>query len=177
MSTPNNRRVHIAVIGAGPGGLCMGKRLLDEGIDDFVLLEVRWGGRRLEPEPLPRVRVRRAVGALLVLVRGQARLVQALGTQPRDPQVHAAGRREVRPAPHVRLGDGVRRAVWHEPSASWTLTLDDGATVTADIVVSAIGMFNDLAQPDIDGLDTFAGTMFHSAQWTGTTTSPVSASP
>jgi cation diffusion facilitator CzcD-associated flavoprotein CzcO len=31
--------VRIAIIGAGPGGLCMGKRLLDEGFDDFVLLE------------------------------------------------------------------------------------------------------------------------------------------
>src|SRR3954447_19603519 len=29
----------IAIIGAGPGGLCMGKRLLDEGFDDFVILE------------------------------------------------------------------------------------------------------------------------------------------
>lgn len=29
----------VAIIGAGPGGLCMAKRLLDEGIEDFVLLE------------------------------------------------------------------------------------------------------------------------------------------
>ena len=33
------RKLRIAIIGAGPGGLCMGKRLLDEGFDDFVLLE------------------------------------------------------------------------------------------------------------------------------------------
>ena len=34
-----SRALRIAIIGAGPGGLCMGKRLLDEGFDDFVLLE------------------------------------------------------------------------------------------------------------------------------------------
>ena len=30
---------HVAIVGAGPGGLCMGKRLLDEGFDNFVIVE------------------------------------------------------------------------------------------------------------------------------------------
>jgi cation diffusion facilitator CzcD-associated flavoprotein CzcO len=33
------------------------------------------------------------------------------------------------------------------------------------VVVSALGMFNDLAWPDIEGLDSFVGTSFHSARW------------
>ena len=33
------RELRIAIIGAGPGGLCTGKALLDEGIDTFVILE------------------------------------------------------------------------------------------------------------------------------------------
>ena len=45
------------------------------------------------------------------------------------------------------------------------MTLESGDTVDADVVVSAIGMFNDLAWPDIEGLDSFRGTMFHSARW------------
>ena len=32
-------KVGIAIVGAGPGGLCMAKELLDAGIDDFTLLE------------------------------------------------------------------------------------------------------------------------------------------
>ena len=67
--------------------------------------------------------------------------------------------------PHVRPGDGVRRAVWDDRSASRTLTLDSGPQQVADVVVSAIGMFNDLAWPEVEGLDRFWGTQFHSAQW------------
>src|SRR4029450_179258 len=40
-----------------------------------------------------------------------------------------------------------------------------GRTITSDVVVSAIGMFNEIAVPDIPGLDSFAGTLFHSARW------------
>ena len=67
--------------------------------------------------------------------------------------------------PHVRLNSGVERATWDDASATWELSLADGTGLTADIVVSAIGMFNGLTWPSIDGLESFAGTMFHSAQW------------
>jgi cation diffusion facilitator CzcD-associated flavoprotein CzcO len=67
--------------------------------------------------------------------------------------------------PHCRFGDAVKRARWDEAAAEWTLELASGRTVTADVVVSAIGMFNEIAVPDIPGLDSFAGPRFHSARW------------
>jgi cation diffusion facilitator CzcD-associated flavoprotein CzcO len=67
--------------------------------------------------------------------------------------------------PHSRFGDGVRRARWDEAAARWTLELDSGRSVAADVVVSAIGMFNEIARPEIPGLDAFAGACFHSARW------------
>ena len=39
MNAPVVRRVHVAVIGAGHSGLCMGIRLKQAGIEDFVILE------------------------------------------------------------------------------------------------------------------------------------------
>jgi cation diffusion facilitator CzcD-associated flavoprotein CzcO len=59
----------------------------------------------------------------------------------------------------------VRAARWDEDHARWTLELASGETLEADVVVSAIGMFNELAWPEIEGLDSFAGTTFHSARW------------
>ena len=35
----------------------------------------------------------------------------------------------------------------------------------ADILVSARGTLNDIAWPDIKGLDTFSGPVMHSAAW------------
>ena len=57
----------------------------------------------------------------------------------------------------ARAGTRRRRAGrWSSPRA---------ASPHADVVVSAIGMFNEIALPDIPGLDCFAGTLFHSARW------------
>jgi cation diffusion facilitator CzcD-associated flavoprotein CzcO len=67
--------------------------------------------------------------------------------------------------PHCRFGDGVSRAVWNDDAARWTLDLESGEKVEADIFVSAIGMFNELNYPTIEGLGDFAGTCFHSARW------------
>ncbi|MBM3692722.1 MAG: NAD(P)/FAD-dependent oxidoreductase [Actinobacteria bacterium] len=166
MNAPGTDRVRIAVIGAGPGGLCMGKRLLDEGIDDFVLLEKSdgvGGTWNLNRYPGCECDVQSALYSFSFEIKPD--WSKPYGTQPEilAYMEHVAEKYGV--LPHVRLGRSVRRAVWDEPTATWTLTLDDGATVTADVVVSAIGMFNDLAWPDIDGLDDFAGTLFHSAQW------------
>ena len=42
-ATARPRNLRIAIIGAGPGGLCMGIRLKQAGFDDFVLLEKSQG--------------------------------------------------------------------------------------------------------------------------------------
>jgi cation diffusion facilitator CzcD-associated flavoprotein CzcO len=66
---------------------------------------------------------------------------------------------------HCRFNDGVSRAEWNDDDSYWSLELESGNLVDAEIVVSAIGMFNELVWPDIDGLDSFEGKSFHSARW------------
>jgi cation diffusion facilitator CzcD-associated flavoprotein CzcO len=67
--------------------------------------------------------------------------------------------------PHCRFDAEVTRARWDDERSDWTLELASGEAVRADVVVSAIGMFNDLVYPDIEGLEDFEGTSFHSARW------------
>jgi cation diffusion facilitator CzcD-associated flavoprotein CzcO len=166
MDDVHDQRVRVAIIGAGPGGLCMGKRLLDEGIEDFVLLERSdgvGGTWHLNRYPGCECDVQSALYSFSFEFK--ADWSKPYGTQPEILAYmrHVAEKYGV--MPHVRLGNGVSRATWNEAAATWTLTLDDGDTITADVVVSAIGMFNELSWPDIDGLHDFAGTLFHSAQW------------
>lgn len=66
---------------------------------------------------------------------------------------------------HCRFGDAVQRARWDEDTAQWRIELASGRMVVADVVVSAIGMFNELTFPAIPGLGDFAGTCFHAARW------------
>jgi cation diffusion facilitator CzcD-associated flavoprotein CzcO len=67
--------------------------------------------------------------------------------------------------PHCRFGCEVARVDWQEDRSRWTLTMAGGETEEADVVVSAVGMFNDLVYPEIEGRDTFEGIAFHSARW------------
>jgi cation diffusion facilitator CzcD-associated flavoprotein CzcO len=67
--------------------------------------------------------------------------------------------------PHLRLHTAVIAATWNDDDATWDLELSDGEVVTADVVVSGLGQLNLPHIPDIEGLERFEGTVFHSARW------------
>ncbi|CAN5404080.1 NAD(P)/FAD-dependent oxidoreductase [soil metagenome] len=66
---------------------------------------------------------------------------------------------------HARLGNGVASQTWSDETASWHLTLDDGSTLEAEVVVNGVGPLSTPIVPNIAGLDRFDGPAFHSAQW------------
>ena len=168
MSEPAARRRNprIAIIGAGPGGLCMAIRLQQAGFEDFVLLEKGAGvGGTWFHNRYPG-----CACDLPALLYSFSFAVKADWSRPYAPQAEILDYMEGLAKEHdllrrCRFGSGVRAARWDEARAAWTLDLDSGETVEADVVVSALGMFNHIVRPDIPGLDSFAGTSFHSARW------------
>lgn len=66
-------------------------------------------------------------------------------------------------APLLELGVEVTELV-HDGSC-WQVSLADGRTDRADLVVAATGVLHHPKVPDIPGLSTFAGPWFHSARW------------
>ncbi|WP_404429752.1 NAD(P)/FAD-dependent oxidoreductase [Microbacterium lacus] len=62
----------------------------------------------------------------------------------------------------TRFGAEVVAAEW---SGMWTVTFADGSTAEVDILVSAVGQLSNPLQPAIPGADSFAGSVFHSADW------------
>ncbi|WP_332662763.1 flavin-containing monooxygenase [Aeromicrobium sp.] len=73
--------------------------------------------------------------------------------------------------PLVRFDTEVVAARWSDNSSTWTVTCRDPSTdsgtreETVDILVSAVGQLSRPTLPRIEGIDSFAGTSFHSAQW------------
>lgn len=60
-------------------------------------------------------------------------------------------------------------AEWIEDAALWRLQMRDATgrieTVEAHVVISATGLFNKPKKPDIAGLDSFEGRIFHTTEW------------
>ena len=64
---------------------------------------------------------------------------------------------------HVRFGDAVTRL--EHGRDGWTITTQSGYTDQADVVIAATGVLHHPRYPDINGLESFAGSAFHSARW------------
>lgn len=65
---------------------------------------------------------------------------------------------------HIRFGTEVTRATWDEHAQHWVLETTNGRW-TADAFVAATGALSQPKDPDIPGLERFAGKKFHSARW------------
>jgi cation diffusion facilitator CzcD-associated flavoprotein CzcO len=63
----------------------------------------------------------------------------------------------------IRYGTEVRRLEYD--GLRWRIELSTGQRDEADVVIAATGVLHHPRYPDIDGLDEFAGPLFHSARW------------
>jgi cation diffusion facilitator CzcD-associated flavoprotein CzcO len=64
---------------------------------------------------------------------------------------------------YVRLGDEVVGCEFTE--GRWRLTTTSGHHDEVDVVIAATGVLHHPKYPDIEGLYTFGGAMFHSSRW------------
>jgi cation diffusion facilitator CzcD-associated flavoprotein CzcO len=67
----------------------------------------------------------------------------------------------------IRYGNEVRRLEYRpdQRGSCWRIETSTGERDEADVVIAATGVLHHPRYPDIDGLDTFAGRVFHSARW------------
>jgi cation diffusion facilitator CzcD-associated flavoprotein CzcO len=65
---------------------------------------------------------------------------------------------------HIRFGTEMLSARWDGGSSRWHVDTTKG-TFTAHFLVLGVGSLSAPRMPGVPGLDSFAGTMFHSAQW------------
>ncbi|HEX7096169.1 MAG TPA: NAD(P)/FAD-dependent oxidoreductase [Acidimicrobiales bacterium] len=157
--------VSIVIIGAGPGGLCMGAKLLEAGFDDFVILERADGvGGTWRHNTYPGCACDVQSHLYSFSFAPKVDWTRAYATQPEILQYFEQFAVDFGLMPHIRLHTTVHGARWDDDRARWRITTSNGE-IESWVLVGAVGMFGDLSWPDIPGLDSFGGTLFHSARW------------
>jgi len=68
-------------------------------------------------------------------------------------------------APYIRFNTEMSEAVFDEGNDMWYVRTADGRSITARIVVSAMGALSRPAYPQLPGMERFRGVAFHSAEW------------
>ncbi|CAM5436358.1 NAD(P)/FAD-dependent oxidoreductase OS=Streptomyces alboniger OX=132473 GN=CP975_14615 PE=3 SV=1 [Streptomyces alboniger] len=157
--------VRVAVIGSGFGGLGAAVRLRREGVTDFVVLE-RAGsvGGTWRDNTYP--------GCACDVPSHLYSF--SFAPNPEWPRTFS-GQEHIRAylervtdvfglRPHLRLDSEVTRMTWNTELLCWDIETS-GGSLRADMVVSATGPLSDPRIPEIPGLDSFPGKVFHSARW------------
>ena len=85
-----------------------------------------------------------------------------------QPEIHAYLRKVAARSgvlDRFRFGTRVEHAAWDEEQQHWRVRLSEGGEVTATTLISGAGGLSEPRLPDIDGIDSFQGEVFHSARW------------
>ncbi|MFG2264917.1 flavin-containing monooxygenase [Streptomyces sp. NPDC048720] len=160
-----HEHVRVAVIGSGFGGLGAAVRLRREGITDFVVLERAdsvGGTWRDNSYPGCACDVPSHLYSFSFAPNPDWPRTFSGQEHIRAYLEHVADVFGLRP--HIRFGAEVKLMRWDGERLRWEIETARG-TLTADVVVSATGPLSDPKVPEVPGLESFPGKVFHSARW------------
>ena len=165
-SNGSNRSVSVGVVGAGFGGVGMGIRLRQEGIEDFEIFErgeTVGGVWRANTYPGAACDVPSHLYSFSFAPGYNWSRRYAPQAEILDYMEEITDRFGMRS--HLRLGAEVEAAAFDEASGRWTITLAGGESREFDVLVTACGQLTRPQVPRVAGIEDFEGDVFHSAEW------------
>jgi cation diffusion facilitator CzcD-associated flavoprotein CzcO len=161
-----NGTPRVAVVGAGFGGIGLGIKLKQAGIDSFTIFEKGGGvGGVWRDNSYPGLTC--DVPSHLYQFSFEPNHDWTRRFPQRDEILaylervtDKYGLRE-----HMRFATEVASADFDDERGHWVVRLVGGEEVAADVLVTATGQLSRPSFPDIPGLDQFEGDLFHSARW------------
>ena len=156
----------IGIIGAGFGGMTAALRLKEAGENDFVIFERAEDlGGTWRDNQYPGCACDVPSHLYSFKNAPNPNWSKAFSTQPEIWKYMKQVAQQHQLQEHIVYRAQIVSAVFVEPTGRWELTDKTGRTFDVKMVIAAIGPLNRPYIPQIKGLDTFRGTVFHSSQW------------
>jgi cation diffusion facilitator CzcD-associated flavoprotein CzcO len=164
-SAPLPGHVRVAIVGAGFGGLGAAIRLRQAGHTDFVVLEraATVGGTwRDNSYPGCTCDVPSHLYSFSFALNPD--WSHSFSRQPEiwDYLERVTDRYGLRR--HIHGGATVTEARWDTGRARWQIRTSRG-DLTADVLIAAAGPLSEPSVPEVPGIESFPGEVFHSARW------------
>jgi cation diffusion facilitator CzcD-associated flavoprotein CzcO len=157
--------VRIAIIGAGFAGVGAGIRLHQSGRSDFIILERAASiGGTWRDNSYPGCTCDIPSHIYSYSFAPNPSWSHSFSRQPEILGYLSQVAERYRLPGHIRLETEVREARWDPAAVRWRVRTT-GGDLTADVLLAAGGPLSNPAIPDLPGLDTFPGQVFHSARW------------
>ena len=154
------------IVGAGFGGMGAAIQLKRLGIDDFVILEREddlGGTWHVNRYPGLAVDIASVTYSYSFEPNPWWRHWYARGPELKKYAAHVADKYDLRR--HMRFDTVVDGARWDEVDQVWEVSVAGGEPVRASYLITATGFLSQPRVPDIEGVETFAGTVVHTAKW------------
>ncbi|MDP9093452.1 MAG: NAD(P)/FAD-dependent oxidoreductase [Actinomycetota bacterium] len=159
------RHVHVLIVGAGFAGLGAAIRLAKDGRRDFLVLDRghEVGGTwRDNTYPGAACDVPSHLYSFSFALNAQWSRSFSPQVEIQNYLRETALRYGIHD--HMLFDTELIAAEWDESRAVWAVQTSRGA-FTADVFVPAVGALCEPALPEIKGIETFEGAIFHSARW------------
>jgi cation diffusion facilitator CzcD-associated flavoprotein CzcO len=159
------RNVDVLIVGSGFSGLCLGVRLRQSRQNSFLIIEKgadiggTWRDNRY---PGCACDIPSHLYSLSFAPRNDWSRLYPSQPELWDYLRDITDKYELRSK--IRFNTEMQSAKWNEADALWHVTTNAGV-ITARVLISAIGALHVPAYPKIRGIETFAGSAFHSANW------------
>ncbi len=169
MAVANDKVYDVVIIGAGVGGICQIKHLVDHDFDAIVLeanddlggtwYSNRYPGCRFDSESY-------TYGyAFSQELLDEWHWKERFSPQPENLRYlnYVADKFNLRQ--YMRFGVRTKNLTWDEQDRTWTVELEDGEQFVTRFVITSVGVLSVPNLPNVEGIDTFKGESFHTFDW------------
>jgi 4-hydroxyacetophenone monooxygenase len=162
-------RIHIVVVGAGICGIAAGVQLERLGIP-YTIIERQSGlGGTWHANDYPEARVDTISQIYQFKFEKKYPWTELFAARNETKQYLEHCAKKFKVADNIVFNTELTAAGWDETSGKWKITLrSEGSqdrAVEANFILSASGLFSTPKLPDIPGIESFTGALFHSSAW------------